>query len=128
MIDGVYQGMMNFYYAGQTKHKNLARAWKKVGDVTDIHRYIIGGTETYTDDMLIDASYFSIKNITLGYTLPKKMTNKIGLNELRLAVSGDNLHTFTHLKGMDPQYSMTGGTTYVYAPTRTVSLRLDIKF
>ncbi|MBO7260105.1 MAG: TonB-dependent receptor [Bacteroidaceae bacterium] len=128
MLDGVYNGMMNFYYAGQTKHKNLSRAWKKVGDVTDIHRYIIGDSSPSTDAMLIDASYFSLKNITFGYTLPKKMTNNIGLNELRLAVSADNLHTFTHLKGMDPQYSMTGGTTYVYAPARTISFRLDVKF
>ena len=65
MIDGVYQNLMSFYYAGQAKHINLERAWKKPGDVTDIPRYQIGKNYASTDDMLIDASYFSIKNITL---------------------------------------------------------------
>ena len=44
------------------------------------------------------------------------------------AVTADNLYVFTHLKGMDPQYSMTGGTTYVYTPSRTISFSVDVKF
>mgnify|MGYP002793582060 FL=1 len=128
MIDGVYQNLMSFYYAGQAKHINLERAWKKPGDVTDIPRYQIGKNYASTDDMLIDASYFSIKNITLGYSLPVKVIKRIGFQNLRFAVTADNLYVFTHLKGMDPQYSMTGGTTYVYTPSRTISFSVDVKF
>lgn len=80
------------------------------------------------DGTLVDASYFSIKNITLGYTLPRRWTSKIGFKAARVSASVDNLCIFTHLKGMDPQYSLTGGTSYAYAPTRTVSFNLDLKF
>ena len=69
-----------------------------------------------------------IGNITLGYTLPRRWTSKIGFKAARVSASVDNLCIFTHLKGMDPQYSLTGGTSYAYAPTRTVSFNLDLKF
>ena len=128
MIDGVYQSLMSYYYPAQAKHKNLARAWKQIGDVTDIPRNIIGKNYPDTDAMLIDASYFAIKNITLGYSLPAKLVKNIGLQGLRLALTADNLYQFTHLKGMDPQYSLVGGTGYAYTPTRTISFSVDVKF
>ena len=126
--DGVYYEFMSFYYPAQAKHKNLLRAWKKPGDVTDVPRYEIRETPIVSDDKLIDASYFSIKNITLGYTLPKAWTSKIGFKAARISASVDNLYIFTHLKGMDPQYSLTGGTSFDYTATRTVSFNLDLKF
>jgi len=128
MYDGVYYELMSCYYTAQTKHKNMLRAWRKPGDVTDVPKYTIGETPIVTDDKLFDASYFAIKNITLGYTLPKRWTSKIGFKAARISASVDNLCIFTRLKGMDPQYSLTGGTGYVYAPTRTVSFNLDLKF
>ena len=128
MIDGVYNSLMGFYYAGQAKHVNLERAWKQPGDVTDIPRYQIGKSIPATDDQLINASYFALKNISLGYTLPTRLVKSWGMGDVRFAVTGDNIYTFTHLKGMDPQYSVTGGTTYVYAPNRTISFSVDVKF
>ena len=126
--DGVYYEFMSCYYTAQAKHKDMLRAWRKPGNVTDVPKYTIGETPIVTDDKLVDASYFSIKNITLGYTLPRRWTSKIGFKAARVSASVDNLCIFTHLKGMDPQYSLTGGTSYAYAPTRTVSFNLDLKF
>lgn len=126
--DAVYYGFMSCYYTAQAKHKHMLRAWRKPGDVTDVPKYTIGETPIVSDDKLVNASYFSIKNITLGYTLPKQWTSKIGFKAARVSASVDNLCIFTHLKGMNPQYSLTGGTSYAYAPTRTVSFNLDLKF
>lgn len=126
--DGVYNEFMSCYYVAQAKHKNILRAWRQPGDVTDVPKYVIGETPIVTDDKLVDASYFSIKNITLGFTFPKRWTSRIGFKNARLSASVDNLCIFTRLKGMDPQYSFNGGTSYSYAPTRTVSFCLDLKF
>ena len=128
VYDGVYYEMMSCYYVAETKHVDMLRAWKQPGDITDVPRYEIGETPIVTDDKLFDASYFSIKNITLGYTLPHKWTSRIGFKAARFSVSADNLYIFTSLKGMDPQYSLTGGTSYDYAATRTVSFNIDLKF
>lgn len=128
MYDGVYSGLKDFYYPAQAKHIDLLRAWKQPGDVTDIRRMEIGVYGTPTSDDLVDASYVAIKNITLGYTLPQSIVSRLGIKGLRAAVSADNLAMFSKITGMDPQYSISGGTDYVYAPTRTISFSLDFSF
>lgn len=128
MIDGIYNSLMSFSYPAQAKHANLNRSWKQLGDISDLPRYQHSVNYPATDDMLIDASYFAIKNITLGYTLPTRIAKNIGLKNLRVYAAGDNLALFTHLKGMDPQQSLSGGTDYVYTPTRVISLGVDVKF
>ena len=50
-----------------------------------------------------DGSYFRFKNITLGYTFPETIVNKIKLTNLRLYVSANNLITFTNYSGFDPE-------------------------
>lgn len=50
-----------------------------------------------------DGSYLRIKNITLGYTLPSKLTKKLGINSFRIYATGTNLFTFTDYSGFDPE-------------------------
>ena len=89
----------------------------------------IAGSVTTTDNYLINASYFAIKNITLGYTLPNRIAQKAYLSKIRLYASFDNVATFTHLKGMDPQYSLSGnGSNYAYVPNKNFTIGLDINF
>ena len=81
-----------------------------------------------TDDELLDASYFAIKNISVGYTIPSSVLRAAKIESIRLSLSADNIRMFSALKGMDPQYNFTGGTGYSYTPTRTVSFGIDINF
>jgi len=123
-----YSSMSNLYY-GNTWNKNILRRWQHPGDVTDIPRVEVSGKEIQTDSYLIDASYFAIKNITLGYSLPTRWVNKAGLGKVRLYGSFDNVVTFAHLKGMDPQYNLSGnGTDYDYVPNKNFTIGLDINF
>lgn len=128
IYDGLYAASMNATYSTNTWNSNALRRWQKPGDITDVPRIEIGGQYTTTDRFLVDASYFAIKNITLGYTLPKLWVNKIGLSNVRVFTSVDNLALFTHLDGMDPQYSFGGSTDYTYAPNKTWSVGLEVKF
>ena len=52
-----------------------------------------------------DASYFRCSNITLGYTLPKRLLRKIGVESCRVYVSGDTLFTITDYRGFNPEVS-----------------------
>lgn len=128
IYDGLYAGLMNPLYVGDTFSSQALRRWQKPGDITDVPRVEIAGQYTVTDRFLVDASYFSIKNISLGYTLPKVWTQKAGISSLRLSFSCDNVYLFSHLNGMDPQYDFTGGTDYTYSPARTYSFGIDINF
>ena len=58
--------------------------------------------------MVEDGSYLRLKTLTLGYTIPKRLTQKIGIDNLRFSLSGWNLLTFTDYSGMDPEVSTRG--------------------
>lgn len=61
-----------------------------------------------SDLYILDGSYLRIKNITLGYTIPKTLTAKVGIEKLRVYVTGQNLFTFCHNSFIDPESSEFG--------------------
>lgn len=72
-----------------------------------------------------DGSYLRMKNITLGYNLPKSVLAKLGLTKLRLYVTGENLFTFTDLMdGYDPETI----NSLTYPITKKVALGLNLTF
>ncbi len=84
---------------------------------------------------LQNAAYMRLKNLQIGYTLPKQLVQKIGLQNLRVYVSGENLLTITGLsKTMDPETcgagyqstSQANGT--VYPLSKTYSFGLSVNF
>ena len=128
IYDSTLAGLMNPTYVGDTFSELSLRRWQQPGDITDVPRIEIGGKYTTTDRYLVDASYLSIKNVSLGYTLPSNIVKKAGLNSLRLSLSCDNVYMFNHLNGLDPQYNFSGATDYTYSPTRTFAFGIDVNF
>ncbi|MDR1369941.1 MAG: TonB-dependent receptor [Dysgonamonadaceae bacterium] len=77
---------------------------------------------------LQDASYLRIKNLQLGYTLPKSLLDKIGISKLRFYVSGENLATFTDfVETIDPEFA-TLDRGLGYPLQRTLSFGLNLSF
>jgi TonB-linked SusC/RagA family outer membrane protein len=77
---------------------------------------------------LSDGSYFRIKSLEIGYTLPEKVLNIIGIQKLRVYVQSHNLATFTNYTGYDPEI---GGGSYsidrgIYPQARSFIFGLDI--
>ena len=129
IYDSSYASSMDLWYTSSTWNRAALRRWQKPGDITDVPRMAIAdGSALTTDRYLIDASYFAIKNITLSYTLPQLWVSKIGLGNVRVFTSWDNVALFSHLDGMDPQYNFSGGTNYNYVPNKTVTVGLEVKF
>ena len=129
IYDSSYASSMDLWYVSSTWNRAALRRWQKPGDITDVPRMAIAdGSALTTDRYLIDASYFAIKNITLSYTLPQLWVSKIGLGNVRVFTSWDNVALFSHLDGMDPQYNFSGGTAYNYVPNKTVTVGLEVKF
>lgn len=128
VYDGLYGGTMRVQYAGNNWHRNVLRRWQKPGDVTDVPMLEIGGSYPTDDSALVDASYFAIKNITLGYTFPQKWMSKVRVQSLRVFFTVDNIAMFNHMDGMDPQYNFTGSVSYTYTPSRAMVFGLDLNF
>lgn len=81
---------------------------------------------------LQNGAYCRLKNITLGYSLPKKWINKAGMSNVRVYVSGENLWTMTSLsKIFDPENTGTygyDGSGKTYPLQRTVSVGINVNF
>lgn len=91
--------------------------WRGEGTSNSIPRPVRIGVHTgYSYDYnvqtstryLENASYFKLKTVSLGYTLPQTVCKKMKMNSLRLYVSVDNLWTLTHYSGYDPETSFSG--------------------
>ena len=88
------------------------------------------GSWAYTDMSLFDASYLSVKNITVGYNFPQKWMDKIGIGGIRVYASLDNMWLFCK-NGIDPRNSITGGFDIgpmVYPMMRSCSLGVNVTF
>ena len=73
-----------------------------------------------------NGAYLRLKNVTLGYTFPKKWMKKAGVNNLRVFASGFNLLTFTAFKYLDPESSNV--IQGYYPQQRTFTFGLDVTF
>lgn len=84
-----------------------------------------------SDKYLQSAAYLRIKNITLGYTLPENLSNKLHVNSLRLYATGTNLFTFSPIYKNNPDRTVDPeqlGNGNAYPFTKTYVFGLDIKF
>ena len=73
-------------------------------------------------------SYFVMKNINVGYDFPTSITDKLNISGLRVYGAIENAFTITARKGMNPQYSYSGGSDQTYVTARVVSFGLNLKF
>ena len=61
-----------------------------------------------SDRFIEDGSYMRVKNLQLGYTLPKSVIEKIKLRKIRVYIAASNLFTFTKYSGLDPEIGSRG--------------------
>ena len=81
-----------------------------------------------SDRFLIDASYFNIRNITLGYTFPSAWMSRALIEKLRVYVCADNVAIFSKRKGMDPRQYIQGESNANYSTIRNISAGISITF
>ena len=79
-------------------------SWKKPGDNAKFPGTNGWGQNAFSSTYnLFDGSYFKIKQIQLGYTLPKSLVNKLSISSLRVYTSLENFFCFTSYPGLDPE-------------------------
>ncbi len=83
-----------------------------------------GNNRAETTFWLDDLSYLRLKNVQLGYTLPKNWLLKYGIESVRIYGSGENLATFTKFRGLDPE--KTGNASDAYPLNKTFSFGVNI--
>jgi len=82
------------------------------------------------DRYLQNIGYCRLKNLTVGYSLPKKWMKKIKMDNIRLYFTGENLFYISGIKSdyIDPELAMTGGELRVYPWQKTIIFGIDVSF
>ena len=118
---------------GYNWHYDILNAWTTENTNSNIPRLNASDDTRQQNSTryLVSSNYLSINNLTLGYTLPKKWTEKVQINALRLYVTGDNLWVFSVRQGLDPRQDF-GGTEWAgsfrYSALRTISGGISFTF
>ena len=134
MYDYGYQNLMSCptsSYVGYNYHKDMLNAWSEENPDSNIPRLQFGDTyaNSGSDRFLTDGSWLSLQNISLGYTLPRSLTNRLGMSKIRIYATADNVWLWTKRQGLDPRTSSTGAPgTENYSFTRTISGGLTLQF
>ncbi len=130
--------MRNWVFAYNNVSTDALRRWRQQGDVTDYPAPVRNDPKRneylrVSDRWVEDGSYMRLKNVTFSYTLPKAITSKAGISRVRAYVTGENLLTFTHYTGYDPEVNSYSGLQVgvdegSYPQSRTVIFGLNVEF
>jgi TonB-linked SusC/RagA family outer membrane protein len=130
--------MRNWVFAYNNVSTDALNRWREQGDVTDYPAPVRNDPKRneylrVSDRWIEDGSYMRLKNVTFSYTIPKAITSRAGISRLRAYVSGENLLTFTHYTGYDPEVNSYSGLQVgvdegSYPQSRTVVFGLNLEF
>jgi hypothetical protein len=119
------------FYIGRSMFENQLDYWTEDNRNAKFPILLIDGSGNNPNNMISDfwvksGAYLRLKNVVLGYTIPKNITSKYNMNSLRFYVSGQNLLTFSNAyEGYDPENSVSGGSFYPLMRTYTFGLTVN---
>lgn len=136
-----------YLYEGMNSGSNFLRstleAWTPENTHTSVPRAVFqdpNGNLKESDRFLEKGDFIRLRQIQLGYSVPKSLLQKIYLEKLRFYVSGENLFTWTNYSGIDPEFSRTeSGQSYasvlsagidslIYPFTRSFTVGVQLSF
>lgn len=143
VYDSTYASLMSAPQqtsSGSAIHKDALKGWTPDNTETNIPRWVYGDkyNSTGSNYYLTDASYLSLQNVNVGYTLPTKWTKKIQVDRIRFYFAGENLALWSKRKGLDPRQAMAhdalsqhvngSSSNAYYSPIRTLSGGINVTF
>ncbi|MCW3091046.1 MAG: TonB-dependent receptor [Ferruginibacter sp.] len=112
-------------YASTTEHwdnpwsvENRDGEWPRLGG--------IGGNREFTTFWLDDMTYLRFKNIQLGYTIPTNLLKRLGVTNLRIVGSAENIGTISSYRGLDPEKQ--GDDNNLYPINKSYSIAINLGF
>ncbi|NEV94777.1 SusC/RagA family TonB-linked outer membrane protein [Psychroflexus sp. YR1-1] len=114
------------------RHTDVRNRWRQPGDITDVPRIadrVIPRVNAQSTRFITRADFLALNNILLNYNMPEKFLESVGVSNLDLYVSGDNLFISSSREGFNPTTSQTGNSGRGrYAPLSTFTFGLRARF
>jgi hypothetical protein len=89
-------------------------------------RFCIKRFSKYT--LVNDGSYLRVKNLTLSYTLPRTVTTRMKMQNLRVYAAAVNLYTFHKVDFWDPERGVEGSGAGIYPQTKRIMGGIEVSF
>ena len=132
ILDNGYSAMMHSGDFGRSYHPDILNSWRAPGDITDVPRLESGNNNlvrTQSDRFITDASFWSLRNVNLGYSFDNSFAEKIGVDNLNVYVVGENLYLKSKRDGLNPQFNLAGTPAgNDFNPARIFSFGLNVAF
>ncbi len=129
---------MNTFANNYTLIDEVKQTWKQPGDKTKYARFTANdpddGNSNFSRTSNIfnyKGDYLCIREVTFQYSLPTKVSAKLGMQNLAFTLSGNNLHYFTAVNGVSPEVGASttySGSYYNYPPIRKYAIGLKATF
>ena len=111
---------------------NVLSRWQEPGNETLTQKFSTTSTNNslnstanvlYGNISVVDASFIRLRNVSLGWSFPKKLLSALKINNASLSLQGQNLFTITNYVGLDPETQST-----VLPPLRTIMMGINVTF
>ncbi|MEJ7695068.1 MAG: SusC/RagA family TonB-linked outer membrane protein, partial [Daejeonella sp.] len=122
VVNGTKMTTTNMYWY-DNQSTAVMRRWRKPGDVTDIPRSLFQSGYNWlgSDFYVEDASFLRFRTLTVRYTFPKKLVDRIKIKNLSGYLTAENLFTWTKYTGQDPEVSMRGADPFRVATDNSMT-------
>jgi TonB-linked SusC/RagA family outer membrane protein len=125
--------MCGHYELGPVAEYVYKYRWREPGQITDVPKFVAGGNADMgkrTSRFVMDASYFRMKSVNLGYTFPRSITRPLTVDNLRVFGTVDNLFILTasDFIGFDPQATEDGYQEWTYPIPTSVMFGINVSF
>lgn len=126
----IENGTSNIYSSKYNLPAYAMDRWQKPGDQTDVPRFVYNqsASDNNSSRYIHSTDHLRLKNLTLGYTLPREWTRKVMVNKARFYFSGSNLLTWAKWKQYDPETPVNGEVFCEAPPMRTFSFGVQLTF
>ena len=117
------------YYGNVPAYNKMEDMWQKEGDVAKLPQFAYGNQETHSSRWLLSTDHLRLKNFTVGFSLPKNLSDKAGLSKVRAYVSANNLLTFKKKElDFDPEVPSDGLVYFETPALKTVTFGVQLSF
>jgi TonB-linked SusC/RagA family outer membrane protein len=129
VFDFQYQLLMHSGQYGTNFHVDILNRWTPENKNTNVP--VLNASQTAavrSSRFLADADHLILRNVSLGYQLPRGLVSRYNLGDIYLNMKADNLLMLTARKGLIPVQSFDGNRQLQHVPVQTVSVGMDIHF
>lgn len=133
IYDGAYKDVADdgYYWErirAKSEYDNMWTETNKDGSLPQLRGTDLTDPQQYSSRQMTDASFLRLKNITLSYNLPSTLTNRVGINNVRIHAGASNLLTFSKYKEADPEVNNYGTRGWETPYGKTFTFGIDLNF